>query len=177
MFEIKDKVTGDILKEHKEYININKDVIEGFDYDKHDIFIIVIKSKPSYDSNKETLQEIKEYTEDIHEEYPKVKICNKGYTIIELPTSTVIDKLNASLGTHLDIHYPLWERIKHSGEGNYIVEAQITRDLTQEQADRRAYIDSIYQWTVRCRKERDTKEIEFLTNDIFPSFTWEDRPN
>ena len=116
-----------------------------------------------------------EKTIELYKGLSHIFIAYQNYKVVDLPTQHIINKLNEGLGNYLDSVYPLWERAKHAGEGNYI---NWDKDnLTQEQIDKKAYIDSIYAWITRCRQERDLREKEFLINGTIPDFyNWEPRP-
>ena len=129
-------------------------------------------------ANKSYLVRNIEFTNDLQAGYHQVKICRHSWAITDYDKDTVVEKLNASLGIYLDTQYPLWERSKHSGEGNYINWAKTEPEgLSQDQIDRKAYIDSVYAWITQCRTDRDTKENEYVNNGTFPSFEWTDRPD
>ena len=147
--------------------------LHGLDEDL-EIFKIV-DELPEYDKDRQRISKDGYiFTDELYNSH--LKIANINYLIAEISQDEIVGKLTTSLGTHLDEQYPMWERIKHSGEGNYIVETQITKELTQAQIDRRTYIDSVYKWTVKCRDDRDLREKELIDNNTFPSFEWDDRP-
>lgn len=176
-FIIRDKNTKEIIKDRVNYPSIDKDKeIKGFDYDKCEIFIIKEESKPIVDENKEILEKVESYTTKKSKDYYNTRILEITWKINQLPAQTIINKLNKSLGDHLDSQYPIWERVKHAGEGAYILWNKSESDLTQEELDRKVFIDSTYEWIKGCREERDRREVEFLTNNTFPSFEWENRP-
>ncbi len=174
---IKNKKTGETIKYLEKFPSkdINKPII-GFDYKNNDIFIVIEELCPLYNENKSYLEKKIIYSEELHPDYYKVKICKHTEIIKDYSQKIVLEKLNTSLGEHLDSQYPLWERIKHSGEGIYTLWDKTEGEITQEQADRKTYIDSVYVWITSCRNERDIKENEFINNNAFPSFEWENRP-
>jgi len=176
---IKNRITGEIIKKHNKYPNkIEGSKLVDFDYDQYNIFIIVEGNVPKCDPDKEFLKEELIYVDDYYKtnEYYKVKICQKSWNKFLYSKPVIIDKLNESLGNFLDREYPIWERTKHAGEGSYILNLMITGNLTEEEIKRKEYIDSTYNWITNCRLERDRRELEYLTNNIFPSFEWEARP-
>jgi len=138
---------------------------------------VIIDKRPIFDENKSSLKigEI-ELTSDVYENHKHLLIANQLYDIIDYPKEVIINKLNTSLGNYLDEQYPLWERAKHAGEGNYILLDMIVGKNTTDQLDRKLYIDSVYNWITKCRADRALREKEYLENDIFPSFEWDKRP-
>lgn len=175
-FIIKDN-KGKTVKELNNYPNINMgDKLVGFDYDKFIIYVIVEDNRPAYDPDKEFLQKNEECTDIIYPGSHQIKMCFHRWEVLKHQQSVIIEKLNASLGNHLDEQYPIWERAKHAGEGTYILWDKSENKITQAQLDRKAYIDSVYAWITKCRTDRDKKETEFINKKIFPSFEWTDRP-
>jgi len=138
----------------------------------------VIENIPVYDASESYLSvgEI-ELTTEIYEGNEHILIANQLYEVINYTSEDVINKLNESLGTHLDENYPIWERVKHAGEGNYILLSMIDGKLTKEQSDRKKYIDDVYDWITKCRADRDVRELDYIEKNKFPSFEWDVRPN
>lgn len=101
-------------------------------------------------------------TEEIHEEYDHLLKAVKEWELVEYPQESIISKLDDSLGEHLDANYPVWKRTKH------------LRELETADEERAAYIQSLFDWEDRCRTERDLRETEYLNNNVFPSFEWEE---
>jgi hypothetical protein len=169
---------NNIIKECKDYPGKNIESLPiGFEVDKYKIHIIV-NIPINYDPNFQRFEKDKGYifTEDVYLDNSHIFICHPKYNIIDSTPQQVIQTLNKSLGEFLDIEYPLWERAKHAGEGNYILWSKSEGDLTIEELARKKYIDDTYTWISNCRKERDNKENEFLTNGTLPSLDWEARP-
>lgn len=174
---IRNRETQKVIKELNSFpTKYQGSPIEDFDYDNNEIFVIVEEVRPDYDTNKSYLRKTITYTEDFQPGFYQVKVCRYDWKVVNHSKETVIQKLNESLGIYLDEQYPIWERIKHAGEGNYILLAMIEGDITQDQLDRKTYIDTVYDWITQCRADRDIRENEFVNNDIFPSFEWTDRP-
>jgi hypothetical protein len=156
----------------------NKDtskLIHGFDYDAYEIFEVIEDVEPEYDSNTHKVDYNYNYTDEVGIS-PNTKKVYKIWEVIQLSDDEIISNLNNSLGVHLDNQYPLWERAKHAGEGSYILWNKLETTLTQEELDRKAYIDATFAWITAQRAERDSRENELLTNGVLPSFIWEDRP-
>lgn len=171
MFLIKDRKTGEIV-ERTNYPN--KDISKPLLGATVDVYKLVSESKEYNQMTHKLVNDGYEFTNEPYEGHEHIKIAKIKYSELQLSNEEIISKLNQSLGSFLDKNYPLWERAKHAGEGNYI---NWDKDnLTQEQLDRKAYIDSIYAWITRCRLDRDNKENELLTNGILPDFNWEKRP-
>ena len=137
----------------------------------------IIDKIPTYDTNKQRIINKNNYifTEEINE-YSHIKNAYVEYEITDISNEEIIERLNISLGTYLDEVYPLWERAKHAGEGSYILWNKTESDLTTEELTRKSYIDNMYNWITRCRKERDEREKNLIENNEFPSFEWEPRP-
>ena len=72
-----------------------------------------------------------------HPEYNHLLICERVYELVEKSQDEIIERLNTELGNYLDTEYPLWERTKHAGEGNYILLAMINDSVTDEQLQRK----------------------------------------
>lgn len=129
-------------------------------------YFIEQQERPVYDAFKSYLKPFENLTDKKHPEYSHLLLCERGWEVVDYSQQTIVQKLNASLGEHLDNEYPLWERQKHSDElliGN-------------PDAERKTYIESLKTWEFSQRQERDNRETEYLTNGVFPSFTWEPRP-
>lgn len=165
-FIIREINTGEIIKRGISYPNTdNNSEIIGFDYNKYEIFQIKENNKPVYDDKQETVEKIEIYTNK-KSKFPKTKIFEINWKINKLSKQTIINKLNKSLVDHIDVQYPIWERIKH-------IDELVLDNLDEE---RENYIKSCKNWLNSCRGERDERENEFLVNNIFPSFEWENRP-
>lgn len=122
--------------------------------------------RPSYNADKSYLKPTEELTTNKHPEYSHLLLCERGWEVVDYPQQVIVEKLNSSLGEHLDYEYPLWERQKHSDE----------LLIGSPDADRKTYIESLKMWEFSQRQERDNRENEYLTNGVFPSFAWEPRP-
>jgi len=169
--------SGETVKELKNYPNKNEgSEIIGFDYENDNIYVIVELDKPVYNSNTHYLQFQEEYTESLYRGFHNIKICNHTWKAIQLYNEQIIDNLTHHMGNYLDTEYPLHKRDKHSAEGCYYLLARIEDNVTQGQEDRKAYIDSMYQWITRVRVDRDAKENELITNNTIPLFEWEAKP-
>lgn len=106
-------------------------------------------------------------TTEKHQEYAHFLKLVKEWELVEYPKSVVIEKLNDSLGQHLDSLYAPWKRQKHTDE--------LTSDtITNE---RKTYIRALKAWEVSQRELRDQRETEYTNNNIFPSFEWDGMPN
>ena len=169
--------SGETVKELRSYPNKDEgSKILGFDYENDSIYVIVAADKPDYDSNTHYLQFQEEYTEELYEGFHNVKICNHTWSAVQLSDEQIIENLTNHMGNYLDAEYPMHKREKHSAEGCYYLLAKIEGNITQEQEDRRTYIDSMYDWITSVRADRDTKEEELITNNTLPSFEWEAKP-
>ncbi len=174
MFVIYDKETknGSIREEY-----LNKDISKPIDLDDNLEIYKVIDVKPDYNVDSQRLKKDSYlYTDDLFEDYKHLKIANVNYIVEDIPQDEIIERLNNSLGAHLDNSYPLWERAKHSGIGNYILWNKTEGELTSVELATKAKIDNTYAWITQCRAERDEREQNYKDNDIFPSFEWEERP-
>ena len=158
------KINDEIKEVEYPHVDISNSVAglaDGIAY-----YFIKQSERPIYDAQKSYLKPTEVLTDKKHAEYPHLLICERGWDVVDYCQQVIIQKLNASLGEHLDNVYPLWERQKHSDElliGN-------------PDTDRKAYIESLKTWEFTQRQERDNREANYLTNGIFPSFTWELRP-
>jgi len=174
---IRNKETQEIIKELNSFPTQDKaNAIVGIDYTTQEIFKVILEAHPTYDANKSKLEKTITYSSDLVVGYHQIQACTHGWSIVDYSNATVIEKLTASLGVHLDEQYPLWERSKHAGEGNYILWSKTEGGLSAEETARKAYIDSIYAWITQCRLDRDTREAALLNDGTFPSFVWTPRP-
>lgn len=138
----------------------------------------IVDTTPNYNPLLHKLEK-KDFriSEDLFESNKHLLIAYQEYDQIQLSADVIINNLNNSLGEFLDKSYPIWERIKHSGFGNYYLESKINGIITEEEEEKRVMIDTLYSWITSQRELRDKKETELLTNGILPDFTWEARPN
>jgi hypothetical protein len=167
-FLIRDKKTKEV-KERYGYPNSDPSKeLTGFDYDNYDLFVVVENEKPIIDENKEFSELVEKFSLKKSGKYARTRIFERSWEIKQLPTQTVRNKLNKSLGEHLDSEYPEWKRQKHSDELNGVF-----GEITEE---RKRYIQNCKNWEKSCREERRKRDEEFLTNEVFPSFEWEPRP-
>jgi hypothetical protein len=144
-----------------------KDLSEIKDLDEGIIFYNIIKGdSESYDSNQYSASWVDTLVDEADETYPHMYVCNRTFTLTEKSEDTVISNLNASLGAHLDDNYPEYKRQADSDILLYYSPTD----------DEETYILEKKQWLYDCRKERDSRETEYLTNGTFPSFTWDEMP-
>lgn len=121
--------------------------------------------RPSYNPQKSYLRSTDTLTEKRHPEYSHLFLCERGWDIIDYSQDEIINKLNKSLGEHLDSEYPLWKRQKHSNEL-----------ILGTNTERESYIKRLIEWENSQRIERDIREKNYLNSNIIPSFEWEQIP-
>lgn len=39
-----------------------------------------------------------------------------------------------------------------------------------------SYLNDVDNWVIKCRADRDLREEEYISNGVFPSFTFDDMP-
>jgi len=139
------------------------------------IYLILEERIPSYDQNRYFIKKNESYTDEIYENHEHIFIYRISWELIEFPKQKIINKLNDSLGNFLDSQYPMWERTKHLME--YMELQNKKNGLNDEEMQRLEMIGYLNNWMNQCRAERDNKEKEFITNNIFPDlYDWEIRP-
>lgn len=156
---------GEIKEVDYPHVDISKPVV-GLDK-AIKYYFIEQADKPAFDADKSYLKPTQTLSTDVHPKYKHLLICYRGYEIIDYTQAAIIQKLNDSLGNHLDNEYPLWERQKHSDELAF----------GSPTTERKAYIESLKTWEFAQREERDNRESEYITNGVFPDLhNWESRP-
>lgn len=127
---------------------------------EHKYYFIEQKKRPvDFDHNKYFLEKYETFIEES-------MTCERGFKLAERSKGEVIELLDNSLLNHLDGNYPLWKRLAHLEES--------LDSITSKQ--RKDYIKSLKNWKKACRAERDDRELEFIKNNIFPSFEWTLKP-
>jgi hypothetical protein len=130
-------------------------------------FYIEEEEKPEYDENAQYLKVSYNLSEEYHKTYSNLLVASMTYAIVDYDSDIVIEKLAASLGSHLDSNYPGWKRTKHLRE--YLNDEEITDA-------RKTYLESLFTWEDDCRSAYDNRVKEYNENGIFPSFIWDDIP-
>ena len=113
----------------------------------------------------ETIKTTNELTNEPNAEYPHFFKAIEVHTVTQLSNDVIIQRMNDSIGMHLDENYPRWKRVKHLGE--------LMEGVTGE---RLRYIDNLRTWEGRCRESRDLKESELINNNQLPTLDWEPAP-
>jgi len=161
-----------IMKVLKRYKDTGK--IEMVNYPRKDLGIligldenieyygIVENKRPNYEPNTHRLKLVEVLSDDAYEGKSHIKTFTKSYELEQLPNEIIIENLSNSVGEHIESNYPNWKQNKHS------LELQI--GTTQERIE---YITSLFNWSKRCRTERDLKQSELLNKNILPTFDWE----
>jgi len=140
------------------------------------IYVIIEENQPRYDNNQYYLEKTESYTEEIYDNYEHIFIYRISWKPIEHPKPKIINNLNKSLGDYLDTEYPLWERTKHLAEKIELLNKD-EHMLSESERERLELITGLDDWINRCRTERDVKEEEYVTNNVFPDFdNWDSRP-
>jgi hypothetical protein len=136
--------------------------IEGVQF-----YLVKEEERPEYDSARGSMKQ-KELvlTNETDNENPHFKIAVKGWEVVSFTQDQIIQRLNDSLGQHLDSNYPLWQRQKHTDELN----------MMHSSPERIAEISALKTWEFECRAERDKREQEYINTNQFPSFEWEPKP-
>jgi len=122
----------------------------------YDYFFIEQAKQPEYDDNKYNLLSTQLLDK-------KTMVCKRGWELVEKPKDEIINRLNNSLSMHLDTFYPIWKRVKQLEE---IMDTSTTKE-------RKDAIKVLKDWEKRCRAERDKRELEFIKNNVLPSFEFE----
>ena len=130
----------------------------------HTYYFIKEIKKPTYDKNKSFL--VQNEDELVLGATYKTNVCNRSWSVEDYPNEVIIQRLNDSLGSHLDFNYPIPIRIKHIREKDKSITNQARKD----------YIESLQNWEDSCRTECDDREQQFIDNNISPSFEWESKP-
>lgn len=113
----------------------------------------------------ETITETFQLTDEPNAERPHFLKAIQVFTVTRHSNEAIIQRMNDSLGMHLDENYPLWKRQKHLAE---LIEGVTGERLT--------YIDNLRAWEGRCRDVREQKESELINNNQLPAFDWEPVP-
>lgn len=96
-----------------------------------------------------------------HEKYSHLKICERHFKAIEKDKFEVIEALKQKLYDHLDMEYPIVERIKDLDE--LFADEKPTKDRKKELKDKK-------------KKESDLRKFvknqieNYEENDVFPNF-------
>ena len=113
----------------------------------------------------EVVTERIELTDEENSDLPHFFRAIQFFDVTQLPTPSIIERMNADLGRHLDENYPLWKRQKH-----------LLELMNGVDGERLEYIESLKKWETDCRAERDEKESELLNNNQVPVLDWEPVP-
>lgn len=97
---------------------------------------------------------------DNHNEYKHLKLCNRNWIRVEKTKEEVISNLNSTLYNILDREYPLIERIKDSDEMIY----------GNPDNDKENIIRTKKKWEQDLRTLNRQRIKDYIENDIFPSF-------
>lgn len=150
------KVVGYPRYDLKPVVGLSEDI--GF-------YGIIEEKRPDCDYKTHTIKTIETFSGEPFEGKSYIKTFTKSYELELLSNERIIQELNNSVGSHIDINYPNWKQNKHA------LEIQI--GTTQERID---YITNLFDWAQRCRTERDLRESELINNSDLPSFEWEAMP-
>lgn len=126
---------------------------------------IVEETERPPSSQFETIEETFELTDDPNAEHPYFFKAIQVFTVTQIPNEAILQRMNDSLGRHLDDNYPLWKRQKHLYE--------VVKGSKDSRVD---YIQNLKDWEDRCRASRDQKESDLINNNQMPTFDWEPVP-
>lgn len=175
MYLIRNEKTGEVVKKEKYPARDEDRPVVGLG---EDLTIYKLKDvKPLHNDNVEFLfNKGYLFTEETYNAF--IKIAKIDYEVVACLENEVVEKLNLSLGAHLDSLYPFWEQNKHSGKAIRYIHTLLAGG-TPDQTDT-DYITSkvlvLADWAKRCRDARDLKEKEFIKRGKVPAFEWEPRP-
>jgi len=122
--------------------------------------------KPEYNPEKSYLKPVNRLDLSPNKTYPHLGTCYREWEIVDFPAETIVQRLNDTMGEHLDANYPQPVRLKHNEELQF-------RNPSTERIDK---IMKLKEWEWRIRDEKDKRELDFINNNIFPSFEWEEKP-
>lgn len=157
---VKDKSTGSYSE--IPYPNIDNVELEGLT-DQYNLYTITHEERPDINENIGYLVDDIQFTEKKDDDYPFLLKAVKGFKVITHSHEEIITRLNESIGQYIENNYPLWKQTRDQWR-------IINND---ERAD---YYKSLFQWADRLRAERDSRENDYIQNNIFPSFEWEPKP-
>ena len=132
--------------------------------------------RPEIDFNKSYLKPTEVLTDKIHPEYSHLLVCERGYEVVDYPNETIIEKLNTAVGEWIESRMPLWKQSKYLGR--YIGLKDLNKEglLDQDRINEMNYYLSLWEWADKCRSDRDLREHEYINNDVFPSFVFDEMP-
>lgn len=140
------------------------------------IFCVIEEADaPTFNPDKSFLKVVYEMDFTPRADYPHLCTCVKRYDVIDYTQNTIIDKLNESYEEAQNT-VPQAERINNIADMMYYLYLQDYGVLSAEQSIKMQYINSLDNWRIRLRLEREKRELEYLTDNIFPSFEWELKP-
>lgn len=139
-------------------------------------FYIEEENEPEYNSNQSYLSSSYELTDVFHDTYTHLLIATKTYTVSDYDSDIIIEKLNTSVGDHIESALPLWKQNKYLSRYIYLKELLDSGEITDDQISEMQYLGDLDTWANECRAERDNREEEYLNNGTFPSFEWDEMP-
>jgi len=142
------KSTGQLIK--TEYPAIWGTLVYKLD-DNLEFFEIKQLPIPEFNSHQYTAVEKLTITENIGEFLP---ICEVGFELIEKSKESVLNDFNTLFGNFIDENYPLWQRIKDISNPSENGALRLAKEA-------------------ELRSNRDSMELDYIDNDIFPNFNFE----
>jgi len=99
-----------------------------------------------------------ELTNEVHSDYKHLKICKRGFELVEKPQQEIIDRINSEYGQFVDNEYPQVVRLNHIIELNQ-----------GTSSERKGCIESMQNWLLDCKAQKEQKIKEYVENNGFPT--------
>ena len=147
-------------------------LVDGIRY-----YFIIESEKPAFNTEQSYIKQRDILTDESHQDYPHLLICNRVYDVINYPVGTIINRLNDNVGQHIESNFPLWKQNKYISRYIYLGELVKVGQITPEQIAEMQWIGEVDTRAILCRAERDKRESEFINNGIFPDlYNWPEMP-